>query len=67
MLAVGPDLASFAGSEAWWVVVQIIEQSGEGGSECKEAALMQGLSHPNIVVTHKVACRTRTVSPSALA
>ena len=47
-------------------VIQIIEQSGQGEQQCAEAALLAGLSHPNIVVTYKVASRTRTVRFASL-
>ena len=45
-------------------MLQIIEQAvqgEEGEQRCAEAVLLQGLSHPNIVATCKVASRNRTV------
>ena len=43
--------------------VQVVEQQvqEEGTPQLAEAHLTAGLSHPNIVLTHKAVSRTRTV------
>ena len=47
--------------------VQVVEQQvqGEAIPELAEARLTEsGLAHPNIILTHKILSRTRTVSHS---
>ena len=53
------------GEEEGWVWVQVVEQQVQGETvlELAEASLTgSGLAHPNIILTHKILTRTRTVS-----
>ena len=55
----------YGGEEEGCVLVQVGEQQvqGEAVPELAEACLTgSGLAHPNIILTHKVLSRTRTVS-----